>query len=305
MRAAAGSSSPCRGVSAPDEALIFEFADDEEFWMLTNMGAFWNSMDYLYRPVSHTPSRSAIDADGRVRMVMAHNDPGVHNWIDTQRFGEGYLTMRVIGSRQLPEVSTRVVARGRTGYRACRPTPDASRPRSGPRNCTHASTPSAAGTGSEHGPETPDARPRRPSTTSTTWVTSSPICLRPCSHSPEPCRSRGRRRSRCAAASPARTDPRRPAGPHRVLHVRPAVPGAHRGRRRRRLDLRRTDARRHAPHRLLRTALARRRRAAAGRRLGVGAHGCRRRVPARPAQRAARGGGELQGPRLPEPGAQR
>ncbi len=94
----------------PDEALIFEFADDGEFWMLTNMGAFWNSMDYLYRPVSHTPSRSAIDADGRVRMVMSHNDPGVHNWIDTQQFSEGYLTMRVIGSRQLPEVSTRVVA---------------------------------------------------------------------------------------------------------------------------------------------------------------------------------------------------
>jgi hypothetical protein len=95
----------------PDEALIFEFADDGEFWMLTNMGAFWNSMDYLYRPVSYTPSRSAIDSDGRVRMVLAHNDPGVHNWIDTQRFTQGYLTMRVIGSRQLPEVSTTVVPR--------------------------------------------------------------------------------------------------------------------------------------------------------------------------------------------------
>jgi hypothetical protein len=95
----------------PDEVLIFEFADDGEFWMLTNMGAFWNSMDYLYRPVSYTPSRSAFDSDGRVRMVLAHNDPGVHNWIDTQGFEEGYLTMRVIGSRHLPEVSTTVVTR--------------------------------------------------------------------------------------------------------------------------------------------------------------------------------------------------
>lgn len=93
----------------PDEALIFEFADDGEFWMLTNMGALWNSMDYLYRPVSYTPSRSAMDSDGRVRMVLAHNDPGVHNWIDTQRFNAGYLTMRVIGSRQVPDVSTTVV----------------------------------------------------------------------------------------------------------------------------------------------------------------------------------------------------
>jgi hypothetical protein len=94
---------------ASDEALVFEFPDDGAFWMLTNMGAFWNSMDYLYRPVSWTPARTAVDADGRVRLVLAHDDPGVHNWIDTQRFAEGYLTFRSIGSRALPEVTTRVV----------------------------------------------------------------------------------------------------------------------------------------------------------------------------------------------------
>ena len=43
---------------APDEALILEWDKDDKFWMLTNMGAFWNSMDYLYRPVSCTPSRT-------------------------------------------------------------------------------------------------------------------------------------------------------------------------------------------------------------------------------------------------------
>ena len=35
----------------------------------------------------------------------------MHNWIDTQQFAEGYLTMRVIGSRQLPDVRTTVVPR--------------------------------------------------------------------------------------------------------------------------------------------------------------------------------------------------
>lgn len=96
----------------PDEVLVFEFEDDGNFWMLTNMGAFWNSMDYLYRPVSYTPSRSAVDADGKVRLVIAHDDPGVHNWIDTQRFAEGYLTFRNIGSRRLPEVTTRLLHSG-------------------------------------------------------------------------------------------------------------------------------------------------------------------------------------------------
>jgi hypothetical protein len=94
---------------ASDEALILEFADEGAFWMITNMGAFWNSMDYLYRPVSYTPSRSAVDSDGRVRLVLAADDPGVHNWIDTQRFAEGYLTFRAIGSRTMPDVTTRVV----------------------------------------------------------------------------------------------------------------------------------------------------------------------------------------------------
>ncbi|MDG4668477.1 DUF1214 domain-containing protein [Mycobacterium sp. 236(2023)] len=79
---------------ASDEALIVEFDAHEGLWMLTNMGVFFNSMDFLYRPVSYTPSRTAVDADGRVRMILAHTDPGFHNWIDTQGFERGNLTYR-------------------------------------------------------------------------------------------------------------------------------------------------------------------------------------------------------------------
>ena len=42
-----------------DEALIVEFDAHDGLWMFTNMGVFFNSMDYLYRPVSYTPSRTA------------------------------------------------------------------------------------------------------------------------------------------------------------------------------------------------------------------------------------------------------
>lgn len=94
---------------AVDEALVVTFDAADSFWMLTNMGAFWNSMDYLYRPVSYTPSRTAVDGDGRVRLVMTHADPGYHNWIDTQGFEEGYLTFRNIGSREFPPIETTVV----------------------------------------------------------------------------------------------------------------------------------------------------------------------------------------------------
>ncbi|TAL01572.1 MAG: DUF1214 domain-containing protein [Rhodospirillaceae bacterium] len=94
---------------ATDEALIVEFENYDGFWMFTNMGVFWNSMDYLYRPVSYTPSRTAVDGDHRVRLIMTHSDPGYQNWIDTQGFDEGYLMFRNVLSRAVPRLETKVV----------------------------------------------------------------------------------------------------------------------------------------------------------------------------------------------------
>ncbi|EFG77163.1 hypothetical protein HMPREF0591_2930 [Mycobacterium parascrofulaceum ATCC BAA-614] len=97
---------------ADDEALIVEFEAHDGLWMLTNMGVFFNSMDYLYRPVSYTPSRTKIDTDGRVRLVLAHRDPGVHNWLDTQGFRRGNLTYRHMLEGEPATLSTRVVKHG-------------------------------------------------------------------------------------------------------------------------------------------------------------------------------------------------
>jgi len=84
---------------APDEALVVEFDASDDFWMVSLGGAFMNSLDYLYRPVSYTPARTRVDGDGRVRLVLAAQDPGYHNWLDTQGFAAGNLTYRkVLGS---------------------------------------------------------------------------------------------------------------------------------------------------------------------------------------------------------------
>ena len=96
---------------APDEALIVEFDAHEGLWMLTNMGVFFNSMDYLYRPVSYTPSRTTVDSDGKVRLVLAHDDPGFHNWIDTQGFERGNLTYRHMLDGEPVALSARLVKR--------------------------------------------------------------------------------------------------------------------------------------------------------------------------------------------------
>lgn len=79
---------------APEEALIVDFEAHDGFWMLSNAGVFFNSMDFLYRPVSYTPSRTAVDRDGRIRLVLCGDDPGYANWIDTQGFERGGLTYR-------------------------------------------------------------------------------------------------------------------------------------------------------------------------------------------------------------------
>ena len=94
---------------AADEALVIEFDAHDGLWMLTNMGAFFNSMDYLYRPVSYTPSRTKVDSDGTVRLVLAHDDPGYHNWIDTQGFERGNITYRHMLEGQPVPLNTNLV----------------------------------------------------------------------------------------------------------------------------------------------------------------------------------------------------
>jgi hypothetical protein len=94
---------------ARDEALVIEFDAHAGLWMLTNMGVFFTSMDFLYRPVSYTPSRTAVDRDGKVRLVLSHLDPGYHNWMDTQGFERGNVTYRHMLEGQPAALSTRRV----------------------------------------------------------------------------------------------------------------------------------------------------------------------------------------------------
>ena len=96
---------------APDEALILEFDSHDGFWTVTNMGSFFSSMDFLYRPVSYTPSRTKVSADGKVRLILAHDDPGYHNWLDTQGFELGNLTYRNLMSDAQTSFRTQVVKR--------------------------------------------------------------------------------------------------------------------------------------------------------------------------------------------------
>lgn len=92
-----------------DEALILEFEAYDGFWMITSEAMFGNSMDYLYRPVSYTPSRTRVDPDGVIRFVLSAQDPGYANWIDNQGYTAGILNFRNVHSRLIPDLRTKVV----------------------------------------------------------------------------------------------------------------------------------------------------------------------------------------------------
>src|SRR3546814_8697406 len=72
---------------------------------------FFNSMDYRYRPVSYTPSRTRVDRDGKIRIILSHDDCGYHNWLDTQGFARGNLTYRAFLSSAATSFRTQLVKR--------------------------------------------------------------------------------------------------------------------------------------------------------------------------------------------------
>ncbi|RJF91286.1 DUF1214 domain-containing protein [Sphingomonas cavernae] len=96
---------------APDEALVVSFKPGDGFWMASLGGVFMNSLDYLYRPVSYTPSRARTDSDGHVRLILCAEDPGFHNWMDTSGFEQGNLAIRMLMSASGPAIETRLVKR--------------------------------------------------------------------------------------------------------------------------------------------------------------------------------------------------
>ncbi len=96
----------------PDEALIISFDPPDAFWMASLGGVFMNSFDYLYRPVSYTPSRAAVDGDGKVRLILCATDPGYANWLDSQGFAQGNLAVRTLLSSSGPAIGTQLARSG-------------------------------------------------------------------------------------------------------------------------------------------------------------------------------------------------
>ena len=78
-----------------DEALIVEVSPpDSRYWNLTLENRWHEIGDYLHRPTSRTLSDVEYNEDGSVEFLIAHEDPGHPNWLDTSGHDFGFMTFR-------------------------------------------------------------------------------------------------------------------------------------------------------------------------------------------------------------------
>jgi hypothetical protein len=68
------------------------------------------SYDFANRQVSLNRNQVTYEEDGSFEMIVAHEDPGVPNWLDTEGRGEGTVYWRYIFPTETPRrVKTKVV----------------------------------------------------------------------------------------------------------------------------------------------------------------------------------------------------
>jgi len=92
----------------PDEALIVEERIPvPPAYIGFQLSNLWGeSLDYANRTTSLNGFQSERDADGALRYVIAHRDPGVPNWLDTTELPEGFLSIRWTYSEKPSELPT-------------------------------------------------------------------------------------------------------------------------------------------------------------------------------------------------------
>lgn len=94
----------------PDEALVIETQVPEcDAWNFVLDNHWFESLDYRYHPIHVNKHTAVYESDGSVRIIVAHQDPGLPNWIDTAGHDCGGMTFRWIRAATHPQPQARVV----------------------------------------------------------------------------------------------------------------------------------------------------------------------------------------------------
>lgn len=87
-----------------DEALVIRVRPpNASYWAVEFGNYWWESMDYRYRLCNTNCHHAQLEDNGDLLLVVAHEDPGVPNWLDPSGHGEGYIAVRWIGADAYPK----------------------------------------------------------------------------------------------------------------------------------------------------------------------------------------------------------
>jgi hypothetical protein len=89
----------------PDQALIITLPVTDAPYLGFQLGSMWYiSLDYINHQTSLNNTQAQADPDGKIRIVVADQNPGVTNWVETLGHRRGFLQFRWQRvSRQLAE----------------------------------------------------------------------------------------------------------------------------------------------------------------------------------------------------------
>jgi len=94
----------------PDEALVIEVVPPPcDYWNFQLNNHWMESLDYRYFPIHLNKHSAKRRPDGSVRIVVAHEDPGVENWLDTCGHDRGTMCWRWIRPARRVTPAARVV----------------------------------------------------------------------------------------------------------------------------------------------------------------------------------------------------
>lgn len=85
-----------------DEALIVKVRPPpSRYWNLTLENRWHEIGDYLHRPTSLTLEGVESEPDGSVEFLIAHQNPGHPNWLDTSGHNFGFMTFRWVDGESM------------------------------------------------------------------------------------------------------------------------------------------------------------------------------------------------------------
>ena len=90
-----------------DQALVVEGRSPRcVYWGVQLWNRYMQSLDYRYHRVSINGTQAVLKDDGTWKVVIAHADPGVPNWLDTAGHREGLFFCRWLQAEEFPEQPT-------------------------------------------------------------------------------------------------------------------------------------------------------------------------------------------------------